>query len=110
MEQNESIDENVLSEEVQQRIEEVAGEIPENATIVYYNINAVPAEEQTEVEVLTEPPFDFNFISHVGTDGVQTGTFAAMCWNLALLYIGFELIKWVDVKFEKIFRRMGKDD
>lgn len=72
------------------------------------SVNDLSGETSEPVEV-TEPPFDFNFISYVGSGGIDSGVFAAMCWNLALLYFAFDIIKWLDVKFEKIFRRMGKD-
>jgi hypothetical protein len=53
--------------------------------------------------------FDFHFLQEVG-ESISWGEFSAQCWNLALLYFAFEIIKWVDVKFEKIFRRMGKEN
>jgi hypothetical protein len=53
--------------------------------------------------------FNFQFLQEVG-ESITWGEFSAQCWNLALLYFGFEIIKWVDVKFEKIFRRMGKEN
>lgn len=84
------------------------------------NLSTESTEESTTEEATTEAPkeediytevgFDYGFIPYVGGEALPWGVFAAMCWNLALLYFAFEIIKFADVKFEKIFRRFGKDN
>ena len=118
MEENEFIEDNpeVTPEEIEEvalDVESVHGSSDETVTYIdigtaSISVNDLSGETSEPVEV-TEPPFDFNFIAYVGSGGIDSGVFAAMCWNLALLYFAFDIIKWLDVKFEKIFRRMGKD-
>lgn len=47
----------------------------------------------------------FEFLQEVG-QAVSWEAFAAQCWNLALLYFAWDIIKWFDVKMEKTIRRM----
>ena len=47
----------------------------------------------------------FEFLHEVGSD-ITWEIFAAQCWNLALLYFAFEIIKFFDSKIEKIIRRI----
>ena len=49
------------------------------------------------------------FIQEVGTD-VSWNVFSAWCWNLALVYFGWDIIKWFDLKCEKIFRRLKSNE
>ena len=51
---------------------------------------------------------NFQFLQEVG-ESISWSEFSAQCWNLALLYFAWDIIKFVDARFEKIFRRMGKD-
>lgn len=47
----------------------------------------------------------FVFLEEVGKS-VSWEVFSAQCWNLALLYFAFEIIKFFDSKIEKIFKRV----
>ena len=47
----------------------------------------------------------FNFITESIANDVTWREVFPMVWNLGLLYFAWDIIKWVDVKFEKIFKR-----
>lgn len=49
--------------------------------------------------------FKFSFITEAIGNNVTWRDVFPMVWNLALLYFGWDIIKWIDVKFEKIFKR-----
>lgn len=51
----------------------------------------------------------FHFLQEIGKE-ITWDVFSAQCWNLALLYFAWDIIKWVDVKFEKIFRRYKSNE
>ena len=47
----------------------------------------------------------FNFITEAIANDVTWREVFPMVWNLGLLYFAWDIIKWCDVKFEKIFKR-----
>ena len=47
----------------------------------------------------------FNFIMEAISDDITWRDIFPQVWNLALLYFGWDIIKWCDIKFEKIFKR-----
>lgn len=51
----------------------------------------------------------FQFLQEIGND-ITWEVFSAQCWNLALLYFAWDIIKWFDVKCEKIFRRYKSNE
>lgn len=51
----------------------------------------------------------FQFLQEIG-NGITWEVFSAQCWNLALLYFAWDIIKWFDVKCEKIFRRYKSNE
>lgn len=53
--------------------------------------------------------FDFHFLQDVGIS-IPWSEFAAKCWNLALIYVAWDIIKWFDVKMEKIMRRLRSNE
>lgn len=52
---------------------------------------------------------NFNFLQEVG-QSISWSEFSANCWNLALLYFAWDVIKWFDVKMEKIFKRWKSNE
>lgn len=51
----------------------------------------------------------FTFLKEVG-ESITWDVFAAQCWNLALIYVSWDIIKWFDVKMEKIIKRMRSNE
>lgn len=51
----------------------------------------------------------FVFLDEVG-QAVSWNEFSAWCWNLALIYFAWDIIKWFDVKMEKIIKRMRSNE
>lgn len=47
----------------------------------------------------------FNFIMESISDSITWRDIFPQVWNLALLYFGWDIIKWCDIKFDKIFKR-----
>lgn len=115
-EENEDVELDPTEENEDAELDPTQVDLSSDDTVTYIDIGTASisvndlSEDTAEPVEITEPAFDFNFIAYVGKGGVDTGVFAAMCWNLALLYFAFDIIKWCDVKFSKIFRGIGRDD
>lgn len=53
---------------------------------------------------------NFNFIMESIAADVTWREVFPRVWNLALLYFAWDIIKWIDVKFEKIFKRYKSNE